>query len=264
MDSAMDLKKFREMCSDARKFNEAYFIQSSSFFKDVLAGSFSYYVKSLSSGDVKGDSLIGLCFGPFLFFTLPLCDYFNEITFACPDDKSTQETQKWLTNEPDAMDWSDAVRMVCEIQGCGETWIEKQEILKIKVKRVLKYDASSCEPFSPVIHPRADCLLLACALEGLVTDKKSYCDALKNVSSLLKPGGHLIMIVALETTFYMCGDFKFPLLCIDADFLKDAVTGAGYEIEEDHIYRREFESLYDVTDYKYFAFIKACKQKDRQ
>ncbi|XP_078541526.1 nicotinamide N-methyltransferase-like [Lissotriton helveticus] len=264
MDSGMDLKTFHNMYSHGRKFNEEYFSQSSPFFKGAIDLLFSHCNKSLSSGDVKGDSLIGLSFGPFLFYTIPFCDYFNEITFACPDDKSIQETQKWLKNEPDAMDFSDVTKIICEHQGCSETWIEKQDTLKCKVKTVLKYDAASCEPFSPVIHPQADCLLLAHALEELVTDKKSYCDALKNVSSLLKPGGHLIMIVALETTFYMCGDFKFPFLCVDADFLKDAVTGAGYVIEEDHIYPREIECLYDVTDYKYLAFIKARKQKDRQ
>ncbi|KAJ1196360.1 hypothetical protein NDU88_000231 [Pleurodeles waltl] len=231
-------------------------------FKGQAAQHIELGLAAEKKGDVKGDSLIGLSYGPHIYYTLPACEYFNEITFACADDKSIQETQKWLKNEPDAMDWSQIIKMICELQGSGETWIEKQHMLQRKVKRVLEHDVMSSNPFSPITHPKADCLLLAHCIEHFVTDKKSYCDALKNVSSLLKSGGHLIMSAVLGATFYMCGDVKFPVLCMEEAFLKDALRGAGYVIQEDHMYLRKTESLYDMTDYKYGIILKACKERE--
>ncbi|XP_078496164.1 nicotinamide N-methyltransferase-like [Lissotriton helveticus] len=258
----MDLKEHHEKFYTAKVFRENFLRQGSSFFENGVAEIFSHFIKIVSSGDVKGENLIVLSFGPFVYFTLPICDNFNEITFACADDNSIQEMQKWLKNEPDALDWSHIMKMICELQGCGEKWIEKQDMLKTKVKPVLKHDVTSCNPLSPVIHPPADCLLLVHCLEHFVTDEKSYCKALNNVSTLLKTGGLLIMTAVLQTTFYMCGDFKFPLLWLEEDFLKDAIKGAGYVIEEFHIYRRHSEKLYDITDYKYIAFLKAHKERE--
>ncbi|XP_069065043.1 nicotinamide N-methyltransferase-like [Pleurodeles waltl] len=259
MASSIDLKELYERFYDPRKIGEIYLTPESTFFDDTITQMISNLIKIYSSGDVKGDSLIALSCGHYIHCTVPACEYFNEITFACADGKSIQEIQKWLKNEPDAMDYGQTIKEICKLQGCGETWIEKQHMLQRKLKTVLECDVTSRNPLSPVIHPQADCLLLVHCLENHVTDEKSYCEALTNVSSLLKPGGHLVMCATLEATFYMCVDFKFPLFCMDVSFLKDALTKAGYVIEEDHILPRKVDCLYDVTDYKSFIVLKARK-----
>ncbi|XP_078496380.1 nicotinamide N-methyltransferase-like [Lissotriton helveticus] len=261
MASNMNLNELHERFYDPQKMKESYLVQESAFFEDTILKMFSNFINIYSTADVKGDSLIGLSFGPYIYYTLPACEYFNEITFACADDNSIQKIQKWLKKEPDALDWSHIIKKICELQGSGETWNEKECMLKRKVKRVLKHDVTSSNPLSPVILPQADCLLLAHCLEHFVTDKKSFCEALKNISSLLKTGGHLIMSAMLEATFYMCGDFKFPIFYMNEDFLKDALIEAGYDIQEEYIYLRKTESLYDVTDYKYFVVLKAHKTR---
>ncbi|XP_078496145.1 nicotinamide N-methyltransferase-like [Lissotriton helveticus] len=262
MASNLNLNELYERFYDPQKMKERYFTPESAFFDDTVVQMFSNYIKLFSSGCVKGDSLIGLSYGPHIYYTLPACEYFNKITFACSEDKSIQEIQKWLKNEPDALDSSRIIKKICELQGSGDTWVEKEHMLKRKVQQLLKHDVMSSNPLSPIIHPQADCLVLAHCLEHFVTDKKTYCEALKNVSSLLKPGGTLIMSALLEATFYTCGDFKFPVLCLDDDFLKDAIKGAGYVIQENYIYLRVAESLYDVVDHKYIFHLKACKERE--
>ncbi|XP_078496165.1 indolethylamine N-methyltransferase-like [Lissotriton helveticus] len=258
----MNLKELHEKHYTAKAVREMYLTQESSFFEGAISEMFSHYIKSFSSGDVKGETLTALSFGPYLYYSLPVCEYFTEITFACADENSMQEMQKWMKNEPDALDWSHIMKLICDLRGRGEPWIAKQNKLKGKVKTVLKYDVLCSNPLSPIIHPQADCLLLAHCLEHYVTNKKSFCDALKNVSTLLKTGGLLIMTVTLEVTYYMVGDFKFPLFCMDECFLKDALKGAGYAIEEVHIYPRKTECLNDITDFKYLAFLKARKERE--
>ncbi|XP_078496156.1 nicotinamide N-methyltransferase-like [Lissotriton helveticus] len=260
MACTMNLRELHEKHFDPRKVLEAYFMRDSEFIDDTITEVFSKFFKFTSSGQVKGDSVIVLSIGPFVYDPLPICEYFNEITFACADDKSIQEVQKWCKNEPDAMDFSPIMEMICDLQGSGAKWTEKQQIMQRNIKRVLKYDVMSCNPFSPIIHPQADCLLLTHCVEHFVTDKKSFCEAMENVSSLLKPGGHLIMITKLYETFYTCGDFKMHVFCFDEDIMKDVLTGAGFVIEEDHIYPRQTETLHSIADYKYFVILKARKE----
>ncbi|XP_078496158.1 nicotinamide N-methyltransferase-like [Lissotriton helveticus] len=260
MACTMNPKELHENHFDPRKALETFFVRDSEFVDDTITEMFSKFFKFTSSGQVKGDSLIVLSIGPFVYDPLPICEYFNEITFACADDKSIQEVQKWWKNEPDAMDFSSIMEWICDLQGSGEKWTEKQQIMQRNIKRVLKFDIMSCNPFSPIIHPQADCLLLAHCVEHFVTDKKSYCKALENVSSLIKPGGHLILFTIFYATFFMCGDFKFPLFCLDEDIMKDALKGAGFVIEEKYINPRKTETLYSITDYKYFVILKARKE----
>ncbi|XP_078496143.1 nicotinamide N-methyltransferase-like [Lissotriton helveticus] len=262
MASNLSHKERYEKCYDPQKMKERYFTPESAFYNDTIVQNFNNFIKLFSSGDVKGDSLIALSYGPHIYYTLPACEYFNKITFACSDDKSIQEVQKWLKNEPDALDSSRIIKKICELQGCGDTWTEKKHMLQNKVKTVLKHDSTNRNPLSPVIYPQADCLVLAHYLEHFVTDEKSYCEALKNVSSLLKTGGHLIMSACLEATFFMCGDFKFPIFCLYEGFLKDALKGAGYVILEDYIYHRVAESQYDILDHKYVVVLKARKERE--
>ncbi|XP_078496382.1 nicotinamide N-methyltransferase-like [Lissotriton helveticus] len=261
MASTMTLKELHEKYFDPRTVLETFYMRDSGFLDDTITETFSKFFKITSSGQVKGDSAIVLSIGPYAHYPLLICEHFNEITFACADDKSIQEIQKWWKNEPDAVDYSHAMKMICDLQGTGEQWTEKQQMLQRKVKRVLNFDVMSSNPLSPIIHPQADCLLLIHCVEHFVKDKKSYCKALENISSLLKPGGHLIMITKFYATFYMCGDYKFPVFCLDEDILKDALKGASFVIEENHIYPRKTETLHSIADYKYFAILKARKER---
>ncbi|KAJ1196364.1 hypothetical protein NDU88_000235 [Pleurodeles waltl] len=247
---------------DPRKLIQGYFVQDNDFVEDSVHELFPAYLRMLSSGAAKGGSLILVSIGPLIHYTIPSSEYFAEITFACLNDKSIEELQKWLKNDPDAMDCSHAIQFFCELQGSSETWIEKKNVIQQKVQNVFKCDIERSDPLSPNVLPKADCLLLVHSLEFFCESKTTFCDALKNLSSLLKPGGHLIMTIGLEATFYMVGDVKFPHLCLNEGFLRDAFTNAGFVIKEHHIYNRKMNSLYDIADYRAVMILKACKESD--
>ncbi|XP_069062997.1 nicotinamide N-methyltransferase-like [Pleurodeles waltl] len=151
------------------------------------------------------------------------CECFTDIILSCSTDVCISEVEKWRTNAPGATDWTHAAKTICEIEGNGEECLEKQNKLKRRIKQVLKYDLSKDNPLSPAVLPPADCLLLTHCLEVHATSKEECRRALKNVSSLLKNGGHLILIGCLKETFYMAGSFKFPHLCINERFVSKAL-----------------------------------------
>ncbi|XP_078496153.1 nicotinamide N-methyltransferase-like isoform X2 [Lissotriton helveticus] len=239
---------------------EMYFGKESAFRDDTSNQIFPLLCKTFASGVVKGETLIAMSIVPFFQWALPACEHFTDIILSCPTDKCISEVEKWRTNAPGALDLSHAAKMICETEGKGKEWPEKQNKLRRKIKLIVKYDVSKCNPLSPTILPQADCLLLTHCLAVHATNKDEFCSAFKNVSSLLKNGGHLVLLICAQQTFYMVGTFKFPQLSIDESLVRKALGDADYVIEEMHVLPRMLNDLFDVADCESFIFVRARKQ----
>ncbi|XP_068935796.1 nicotinamide N-methyltransferase-like [Petaurus breviceps papuanus] len=187
---------------------------------------------TFSSGRVKGDLLIDIGTGPTIYQLLSACEFFKEIVVTDYTDQNLKELNSWLKKDLEAFDWSPVVKYVCELEGDREKWAEKEERLRQKVKQVLKCDVTQSHPLGPVSLPPADCLLTALCLDAACEDLPTYQQALKNLSSLLKPGGFLVFIDALKSSYYMIGDQRFPSLSLTQEAVEDAVGKAGFRIQE--------------------------------
>lgn len=109
---------------------------------------------------------------------------------------------------------------------------EKEEKLRRVVKQVLKCDVTQSRPLGAVCLPPADCLLSTLCLDAACPDLPAYRAALRNLSSLLKPGGYLVIIDALKSSYYMIGAQRFSSLSLDREAVEAAVREAGYTIEQ--------------------------------
>ncbi|KAJ6651700.1 hypothetical protein lerEdw1_020702, partial [Lerista edwardsae] len=193
----------------------------------------SFSLKSLHQAftldGIKGDTLIDIGCGPCIHQHLSACGSFREIIATDYTDQNREELQRWLRKEPGAFDWSPVVKYVCELEGDREKWAEKEELLRGTIKQVLKSDVTLPNPLAPVVLPPADCLLSSFCLESACKDLPAFCSALRNISSLLKPGGHLVL-ASIQETFYVVGQRRFSCLFLERKVLEDAVAQAGFEI----------------------------------
>ncbi|XP_054854574.1 nicotinamide N-methyltransferase-like [Eublepharis macularius] len=187
--------------------------------------------KAFTVGGIKGDTLIDIGSGPTIYQFLSACESFREIIATDYTDGNREEMQRWLRKEPGAFDWSSVVKYVCELEGDREKWAQKEEKVHRSIKQVLKCDVTQPNPLAPLSLPPADCLLSTYCLELASKDLPAFRSALKNISSLLKPGGHLILATALELTFYMIGQCQFGCLYLEQEDLEKAVKEAGFDIE---------------------------------
>ncbi|KAJ1197297.1 hypothetical protein NDU88_001159 [Pleurodeles waltl] len=264
MASAFTDKEIYSREFNPRAYVETYFAENRGAL--VIDEYLSFVLKQLfkifSAGIVRGDTLIDIGTGPTIYQLLSACEVFKEIivTDYCEDNR--QEFGKWLTNEPGHFDWSPIVRFVCELEGKRDKSTEKEEKLRQKVKQVLKCDVTKGYPLEPLVLPTADCLLSALCLEGACKDQETFRDALKNISSLLKIGGHLVMMGVLEETFYMVGHYKFSCLFLDVEFVRNAVIDAGYTITDFQTSPRPENANHSLSDYKGYFFVVAHKVKD--
>ncbi|XP_071432297.1 nicotinamide N-methyltransferase isoform X2 [Pithys albifrons albifrons] len=169
--------------------------------------------------------------GPTIYQLLSACERFQEIIALDYTDQNRQELEKWLRNEEGAFDWVPVVKYVCELEGDREKWAEKQEKVRKKVKQVLKCDVTKANPTGPVSLPPADCIVSTLCLEGACKDLPTFCSALRNIRTLVKPGGHLVMVTVLGDTFYAFNKQVFSSLCLQKHEVEAAVEGAGFEVK---------------------------------
>ncbi|XP_066228891.1 nicotinamide N-methyltransferase [Saccopteryx leptura] len=181
---------------------------------------------------LKGDLLIDIGSGPTIYQLLSACESFKEIVATDYTDQNLRELEKWLKKEPGAFDWSPVVAYVCEVEGNRGKEQEKEEKLRRAVTRVLKCDVTQSQPLGTASLPPADCLLSTLCLHAACPDLPAYRAALRSLGSLLKPGGHLVLVDALNSSYYMIGEQRFSSLCLGRDAIKAAVTEAGYAIKQ--------------------------------
>ncbi|NWT33222.1 PNMT methyltransferase, partial [Cardinalis cardinalis] len=92
-----------------------------------------------------------------------------------------------------------------------EPWQDKQRRLRQRLRRILPIDVHRPEPLGAPLRPRADALLSAFCLEAVSPDRASFVRALSHVGTLLRPGGHAVLLGALGESFYLAGPARLPV-----------------------------------------------------
>ncbi|XP_042331159.1 nicotinamide N-methyltransferase-like [Sceloporus undulatus] len=200
----------------------------------VREGGFAFILENLHKAflldGIQGETLIDIGSGPSIYQLLSACESFQEIIATEFLEQNREEMQKWLKKDPEAFDWTLMVKYICQLEGDREKWMEKEEKLRKTIKQVLKCDVTQANPLDPLVLQPASCVLTTFCLESACKDLPTYRSALKNVGSLVKPGGHLIFVVALRETYYMVGQEKFSCLYLEPEVVEEAVKEAGFGI----------------------------------
>lgn len=115
-----------------------------------------------------------------------------------------------------------------------ESWQEKERQLRARVKRILPIDVHQPQPLgagSPAPLP-ADALVSAFCLEAVSPDLASFQRALRHITTLLRPGGHLLLIGALEESWYLAGEARLVVVPVSEKQVKKALEESGYEVRD--------------------------------
>uniref|UniRef100_A0A8C5PZ76 Uncharacterized protein n=1 Tax=Leptobrachium leishanense TaxID=445787 RepID=A0A8C5PZ76_9ANUR len=230
----------------------------------VVDGFLSFALKKLHEAftkhGVKGNVLLDIGHGPTIYQDLSACEVFKEIIGADYTDRNREYYEKSLRNEPGTFDWTDVIKTVCEMEGKGKTVEEKREKLRNTVSKTIKCDVTKSKPTEPLVLPQVDCIMTLGCLECACKDLDTYRNVLKNISTLLKQGGHLIITEILNCTSYQLGGKRFSCLSLSEKFMKDAIIKTGYTIVDLEVIPREYnKEQYDLCNHDSSLFVLARK-----
>lgn len=207
-----------------------------------------------SSGAVKGKTLIDVGTAPSIWQLLSSCEAFEEITTTWFTQSELRLLQKWQNREPGAFDWSLILKHVCQLEGNKVTPEEKEEKLRGRIKQNLHCDVAKENPLAPVEAPKADCVTATVCLEAACKSFEAYRKALRHLSSLLKPNGHLLLAGDLGASYYEVGTEKVFSLPVNEKFLREALSGNGYRLLELETFGKPEGADPEISDYEGFYF----------
>ena len=100
------------------------------------------------------------------------------------------------------------------------------------MKRVLPIDVHKPQPLgTPSLVPLpADALVSAFCLEAVSPDLTSFQRALHHITTLLRPGGHLLLIGALEESWYLAGEARLSVVPVSEEEVREGMKTIYFQL----------------------------------
>ncbi|XP_069804699.1 nicotinamide N-methyltransferase-like [Dendropsophus ebraccatus] len=254
-------KHYHEHGFDSRKYLEDYFSDKEDMVigDDSLLFPLENLTKNFTLGHIKGDILIDFSAGPLVHHLYAACEFFKHIIVLKINDQCIMEMKRWLDSRTGAFDWGHATKLHGQLEGKSDELQDKEGKVRSVIPHVMKCDLNKENMTDPIVLPPADCIISWGILDVACKDQDDYIRYLRKFSSLLKPGGHLMLIGAFGTTYYTVGKDRLRAFTYDEEFARKALVGEGFVI--DVFKTKERTNVSDLIDYKAVIFISAHKEK---
>ncbi|XP_064647397.1 nicotinamide N-methyltransferase-like [Lineus longissimus] len=174
----------------------------------------------------SGGRLLNVGCGPSIYAVISPGSRCSEIVFSDFAPQNVDEVRKWANNDPDAHDWRPYFEHVCQLEGRRDEWEARQDHIRQATKHVVSCDVHQENPLAPLVFEPFDVIVSSLCLESACLDETSFRSAVKNVVSLLKPGGLFFLDGLQEKTSYEVGNMNFHKLPINNKIIKSAFKAA--------------------------------------
>ncbi len=186
--------------------------------------------------------------------TIHLADYLKN---------NMDEVQKWLNGDAEAHDWRPFVRytLICEgISNPSEEDIsEREQLTRSKITKLLSdTDVNDADPLGEEGAGRYTTIISAYCADAVTTDKDVWRQYMRNIASMLAPGGHLLVSALGNTKEYRVNGKIFPCVNLSKQDMEDALK---LDFAHDSIKVIEVTSLGEQEELGYTGIILARASK---
>ncbi|XP_075071442.1 phenylethanolamine N-methyltransferase [Mixophyes fleayi] len=217
--------------------------------------------EACAKGEINGCTLVDIGSGPTIYQLLSAFENFKDVIMTDYLEVNREELKKWLKKEPGTFDWSPYFEHVCKLEGKGEPWQDKQKRFRERVTRVIPVDIhQSCPLGKELVSGSVDCLVSSFCLEACSPDLEAFQKALENITGILKPQGHLLLIGALEESYYLAGEARLSVVPVTEEVVKKALCTAKCVIREFCTYSMTPSMKVGVDDVSGIFFVWAQKK----
>ncbi|XP_075695274.1 nicotinamide N-methyltransferase-like [Rhinoderma darwinii] len=246
---------------DTRQCLEHYFSDKA----DMVFGddSLKFLIENLRQvfevGHINGDILIDLSSGSIIHHLYSASEFFKNIIVLKVNNKCIMELKRWVDERTGAFYWGHTSKHLQENEENSDQFQDQAAKLRSAIQHVVKYDPEKENMTDPLVLPPADCVISVLLLDLISKDQDDYIRYLRKLSMLLNPGGHLMLMGCLDTTYFTVGKDKFHIFTYDEDFVRKALVGEGFII--DYCNTKERTAVSDLVDYQAVMIIAAHKEK---
>ncbi|KAL3871342.1 hypothetical protein ACJMK2_039349 [Sinanodonta woodiana] len=195
---------------------------SMKFFQDCL-------LEAFKEGNITGTTLLDVGTGPIPNMAFCAAPWFQEITLSDFSPNNREFLRKWKDGEINHMGPVFEYIMRLDKSGSME---ERQDLLRKKVRNIVFCDITQPNPTASTVVDGVTFDAITCSncLEVASFTLDDYAKSVRNICTLLKPGGYFVLEGCLEISFYRLGDKLYECYPIKKNDLQDIVQKAGLEI----------------------------------
>ncbi|XP_053549938.1 phenylethanolamine N-methyltransferase [Bombina bombina] len=239
------MNSIQSIADNYQKFNPRAYLQNNyvppradfSCEDSVVPWKLRCLAEACSKGEIRGRTLVDIGSGPTIYQLLSAFELFQEVVMTDYLEVNREEVKRWIDDEPGAFDWSPYIKHVCSLESKGELWQEKQNRLRKRITRVVPVDIHQpCPLGKEFTSGSVDALVSSFCLEACSPNRESFEQALKNITGLLRAGGHLLLIGALEESYYLAGEARLSVVPVTEEDVRTALCNAGYRIRDFRTY----------------------------
>ena len=170
--------------------------------------------------------------GPTIYPLISAADRVSEIHFSDFLEANREEVRRWLDRDPRAFDWRPFIRHAIELEtgtACSDAAIAEREAgIRSKVTKLMHCDASRTPPIEGV-SDQYDVIVTNFCAESATSEHEQWCQFVHNISSLLKPGGFIVMSALKGARSYSVGPNCFPAVEVSEDDLIELLEEVGFQ-----------------------------------
>ena len=170
--------------------------------------------------------------GPTLHRAIAASRYAFRIDMADWLADNLAEARTWLCADDDAPEWKRFTRYVLACEGHtrpNHRKVLQREALTRKVVRGLYVsDARLRQPLGPAREDFYDLIITGFCIDAISADPRVFRRCLRNVTSMLQPGGTFIIHALHQCKAYKCGDRMFPGSNLTIDTMRECMLENGF------------------------------------
>lgn len=211
--------------------------------------------------------------GPTIYQLISAAAKVKEIHFSDYLDSNLEEVKLWKENGKNKFDWTIYFKNALSFEECFKgidilngvdritnTLVKKREkLLRNKLTNFFHCNAFLNNPLGSEFKGKYDIVAVNLVMEGITTDMKAWKKIVKNITSLLKPGGVFIATELRFAGYWRIFNTKFPACPVTEMDLIQTLSELGFQEPCVLVNRLEDPHMIDVPEYKGLFMVKARK-----
>jgi hypothetical protein len=165
-----------------------------------------------------GSTILEFGCGPTLHHVLPFSRRAAYVHVADLLPTNLDAIRRWQQRDARAHDWREFTRRVLHLEGRCESTpddiLTREELTRAAITRRIVADARQRSPLGALTR-RYDCVVTCYCADSATADKQEWRQYMRNITSLVAPGGVLLVAALRRCSSYTVGGQTFPGASID-------------------------------------------------
>lgn len=211
----------------------------------------------------EGGTLLEFSGGPTIYSLISAAKKVSQIHFSDRLASNLEEVKRWQQGTNDSFDWDPFIKRAVELEGGRADNVydieERKKLIRSKITAYFYCNAFHKIPLLKTPRVYYDIINVNFVPESITSRRDKWLLALKNITSLVKPGGLFIITALKHAAYYELGDKVFPAVDISEIDLMDVLEVNGFAKKS---IRYKTIKAMPYRGYKGMIFMKAVKNRD--